>query len=220
MMGDNRDNSTDSRFLSEVGFVPVENLVGRAEIIFFSIGEDCELLGSLAWPADVRWSRILQVVRLSRGQEARHGPRSSFSNGLGHRFEDRELCSSCADPFERRGTGAQAQRGQRAAGIPRRPRPGARRGRAAVSDAFPMRSEGELARRYNQLVRAETCAEIARKIGLGQLIFMSGGEADSGGRDKKTILADACEALLGAIFIDGGYRGGARCRPSLLGRPA
>ena len=39
MMGDNRDNSTDSRVLDEVGYVPFENIVGRAEIIYFSIGE-------------------------------------------------------------------------------------------------------------------------------------------------------------------------------------
>lgn len=63
MMGDNRDNSTDSRFLSEVGFVPFENLVGRAEIIFFSINEDSKFWELWRWPTDVRWSRIFQVVQ-------------------------------------------------------------------------------------------------------------------------------------------------------------
>ena len=62
MMGDNRDNSTDSRFLSEVGYVPFENLVGRAQIIFFSIGEDASFWQVWKWPTDVRWSRLLQVV--------------------------------------------------------------------------------------------------------------------------------------------------------------
>ena len=62
MMGDNRDNSTDSRFLSEVGYVPFENLVGRAQIIFFSIGEDASFWQLWKWPTDVRWSRLLQVV--------------------------------------------------------------------------------------------------------------------------------------------------------------
>ena len=65
--------------------------------------------------------------------------------------------------------------------------------------------EGELARWFNHLVRAETCAEVASAWDLGQFILMSGGEADSGGRRKKTILANACEAVLGAIFADGGF---------------
>jgi len=75
-----------------------------------------------------------------------------------------------------------------------------------LTQTFPEASEGDLARRYNQLVRAETCAEIAKEWELGQLISMSGGEAESGGRGKKTILANACEAVLGAIFIEGGYQ--------------
>jgi signal peptidase I len=62
MMGDNRDNSTDSRFLSEVGYVPFENLVGRAEIIFFSIREDSSFWEVWRLPGSVRWSRMLQVV--------------------------------------------------------------------------------------------------------------------------------------------------------------
>jgi signal peptidase I len=62
MMGDNRDNSTDSRFLSEVGFVPFENLVGKAQIIFFSINEDSSFFEFWHWPTSIRWSRIFQVV--------------------------------------------------------------------------------------------------------------------------------------------------------------
>jgi signal peptidase I len=62
MMGDNRDNSTDSRFLSEVGYVPFENLVGKAQIIFFSIDEDAAFWQIWKWPTDVRWSRIFQLV--------------------------------------------------------------------------------------------------------------------------------------------------------------
>jgi ribonuclease-3 len=75
-----------------------------------------------------------------------------------------------------------------------------------LTASFPEASEGELARRFNQLVRAETCAEIAQDWELGKLILMSGGEAESGGRGKKTILANACEAVLGAIFMEGGYQ--------------
>jgi signal peptidase I len=62
MMGDNRDNSTDSRFLSEVGFVPFENLVGKAQIIFFSMDENSRFLEFWDWPNSIRWSRILRTV--------------------------------------------------------------------------------------------------------------------------------------------------------------
>jgi ribonuclease III len=70
---------------------------------------------------------------------------------------------------------------------------------------FPDAHEGELARWYNHLVRAETCATVATDWNLGPHMRMSGGEAESGGRSKKTILANACEALLGAVFMDRGY---------------
>jgi signal peptidase I len=60
MMGDNRDNSTDSRFA--VGFVPVENLVGRANIIFFSIANGASPLEVWKWPSDMRASRMFTFV--------------------------------------------------------------------------------------------------------------------------------------------------------------
>lgn len=62
MMGDNRDNSQDSRF-SQVGYVPFENLIGRAQIIFFSIGEGSSAWQVWRWPSAVRWSRLLTLVR-------------------------------------------------------------------------------------------------------------------------------------------------------------
>lgn len=74
-----------------------------------------------------------------------------------------------------------------------------------LAERFPMATEGELARRFNLLVRGEACARIARTIGLGQAMILSDAEAGSGGRDKETILADAVEALLGAIFLEGGF---------------
>jgi ribonuclease-3 len=75
----------------------------------------------------------------------------------------------------------------------------------ALNGQYPDASEGELARRYNRLVRGEACAKVARNIGLGDHLILSESEADSGGRNKTTILADAAEALLGAVFIDGGF---------------
>ncbi len=60
MMGDNRDNSTDSRF--SVGYVPYENLVGRANIIFFSISGGASPLEIWRWPSELRASRLLNWV--------------------------------------------------------------------------------------------------------------------------------------------------------------
>jgi len=63
MMGDNRDNSTDSRDEASVGFVPYENFVGRAEIIFFSIDENASLWKVWEWPTSIRWNRMFQPIR-------------------------------------------------------------------------------------------------------------------------------------------------------------
>jgi len=63
MMGDNRDNSTDSRVLAAVGYVPFENLVGKAQIIFFSILEGEHAWMVWRWPWSVRWSRLFTIVR-------------------------------------------------------------------------------------------------------------------------------------------------------------
>jgi signal peptidase I len=60
MMGDNRDNSLDSRF--DVGFVPAENLVGRASVIFFSLGNDTSFREIWQWPTNMRWDRLFKVV--------------------------------------------------------------------------------------------------------------------------------------------------------------
>jgi signal peptidase I len=63
MMGDNRDNSTDSRVLSQVGYVPFENLIGRAQVIFFSVSEGEQAWMIWRWPLSVRWSRLFTLVR-------------------------------------------------------------------------------------------------------------------------------------------------------------
>jgi signal peptidase I len=62
MMGDNRDNSTDSRF-SQVGMVPFENIVGKAQIIFFSVFEGERAWQFWRWPVSVRWGRLFTIVR-------------------------------------------------------------------------------------------------------------------------------------------------------------
>ena len=63
MMGDNRDNSQDSRVLNEVGYVPLENLEGRAEVVFFSIDENASAWKLWEWPWSVRWDRIFQRIK-------------------------------------------------------------------------------------------------------------------------------------------------------------
>ena len=62
MMGDNRDNSTDSQF-SQVGMVPFENIVGKAQIIFFSVFEGERAWQFWRWPVSVRWSRLFTIVK-------------------------------------------------------------------------------------------------------------------------------------------------------------
>jgi len=65
-------------------------------------------------------------------------------------------------------------------------------------------AEGGMARRLNALVRKETCARVARAIGVGEALLISASEDKQGGRDKNSILGDACESILGAIYLDGG----------------
>ena len=70
--------------------------------------------------------------------------------------------------------------------------------------AFPDENEGQLARRHVALVRMEALARVAQEIGLGQYLNLAKSEEDSGGRDNPATLADACEALIGALYVDGG----------------
>jgi ribonuclease-3 len=70
---------------------------------------------------------------------------------------------------------------------------------------FPKADEGELSRRLADLVRKETCAEIAGIIELGTAIRLGSSEVNAGARKRPAILADVCEALIGAVFLDGGY---------------
>ncbi len=69
---------------------------------------------------------------------------------------------------------------------------------------FPKSNEGELSRTLNTLVRKETCADIARRLDLGKDMVLGDSEARSGGADKDAILGDITEAVIGAIYLDGG----------------
>ncbi|WP_377510954.1 ribonuclease III [Octadecabacter sp. R77987] len=74
----------------------------------------------------------------------------------------------------------------------------------AIFAADPNAAEGELAVRYNHLVRKETCADVAREWGLGDVLKIGRSEMKSGGRRKTAILGDALEALIAAIYLDAG----------------
>ena len=82
---------------------------------------------------------------------------------------------------------------------------------------FPNADEGELSRRLADLVRKETCADVARGIDLGAAIRLGASEANAGGRQRVAILADVCEALIGAVFLDGGYQSAAAVVEQLWG---
>lgn len=79
----------------------------------------------------------------------------------------------------------------------------------AVADilyaAFPDADEGDLSRRLAGLVRAETCAAVAEGWEVGPHLNLGPGEIQSGGRRNRTILADACEAIIGAVYLDAGF---------------
>jgi len=65
--------------------------------------------------------------------------------------------------------------------------------------------EGQLAPRYNALVRKETCAEVAREQGLGEVLKLGRSEMLSGGRRKQAVLGDAMEAVIAAVHLDAGF---------------
>ncbi|MFQ5954663.1 MAG: ribonuclease III [Kiloniellales bacterium] len=69
---------------------------------------------------------------------------------------------------------------------------------------FTNEREGDIARRHAALVKGETLAKVAADIGLGDYLLLSPGEAEAGGRDNPAILADVCEAVIAALYLDGG----------------
>ncbi len=74
---------------------------------------------------------------------------------------------------------------------------------------FPGEDEGHIAQRHSALVRREALARVAREINLGQHLNMARGEENSGGRDNPSLLADSCEAVIAALYLDGGLQAAA-----------
>ena len=76
--------------------------------------------------------------------------------------------------------------------------------------AFPKADEGELSKRLADLVRKETCADVAKTLGLNEAIKLGTVGAGVGERLRKSVLGDICEAVIGAVFLDGGYAAAAQ----------
>ncbi len=73
-----------------------------------------------------------------------------------------------------------------------------------IYETFPDEKEGAMARRHTALVRKEALARVALDLSLGDFILMAPSEDECGGRDNESMLADTCEAIIAALFIDGG----------------
>ncbi|PCI63992.1 MAG: ribonuclease III [Kordiimonadales bacterium] len=72
-------------------------------------------------------------------------------------------------------------------------------------EAFPNEAEGSLNRRYASLVRKETLAEMAVKLGIVDAIFLTPGAETEGTRTKEAVQSDVCESVIGAIYLDAGF---------------
>ena len=77
-------------------------------------------------------------------------------------------------------------------------------------ERFGDENEGALARRHAELVRKETLARVAETLDLGRYLRIARSEEETGGRSNPAILADACEAVIAAMFLDGGFEAAAR----------
>jgi ribonuclease-3 len=126
---------------------------------------------------------------------------SAFCDRLGHRFEDADLLrralthSSLSSPT--RGDNQRLEfLGDRVLGL-------------VMAEALLAQDEGaregQLAPRFNALVRKETCAEVAREIDLGAVLRLGKSEMATGGRRKQALLGDAMEAVIAAVYLDAGF---------------
>ena len=125
----------------------------------------------------------------------------AFSKRLGHRFHAPDLLIRALTHASISSTGKQDNQrleflGDRVLGLVIA---------EALLDADTGAREGQLAPRYNALVRKETCAEIAREIGLGEVLKLGRSEMKSGGRRKDALLGDAMEAVIAAVYRDAGF---------------
>ncbi|MFQ5765777.1 MAG: ribonuclease III [Rhodospirillales bacterium] len=143
-----------------------------------------------------------RTTQLSRGAAA--DDLGGLEKSLGHRFKDRELLvravthSSAASSRVRSNERFEFL-GDRVLGLVVA---------RLLVDTFPDEAEGELGYRFTALVRSETLARVAGDIGLAPYVRLSKAEADAGGRENPNLLANCCEAVIAALYLDGGLAAG------------
>jgi len=122
---------------------------------------------------------------------------------LGHRFERPELLSEALTH-----PSARAKRGANRRGYERLEFLGDRVLGLIIAELlwrrFPEEAEGALTQRHTSLVRRESLTKVAKAVGLGDHIVLSAGEAAAGARANPSVLADVCEAIIAALYLDGG----------------
>ncbi|TMJ23723.1 MAG: ribonuclease III [Alphaproteobacteria bacterium] len=149
-----------------------------------------------------------KAVKKKRSKVSAKAATAALEGRIGYKFADPTLLAtafthvSALKPTRKRGDkrGDSYQRleflGDRVLGL-------------VVSDmlyrAFPNADEGELSKRLADLVRKESCADVAKLLGLADDIKLGAVGAGASARLRKSVLGDICEAVIGAIFLDGGY---------------
>jgi len=129
------------------------------------------------------------------------GDLQAFSARLGYGFDDPELLiRAVTHPSRSSGARVDNQRleflGDRVLGLVLA---------EALLNADAEAPEGSLAPRFNALVRKETCADVARELGLGDVLRLGRSEMKTGGRRRDAALGDAMEAVIAAVYRDGGF---------------
>lgn len=139
----------------------------------------------------------------TRGQRKRTAAASELEKTIDYRFKDRELLERSLTHISAVAGGSRGNSYQRLEFL------GDHVLGLIISDmlfqSFGKADEGELSRRLADLVRREACADVAREMQLGEAIRLGSSEANAGGRTRTAILADVCEALIGAVYLDGGF---------------
>jgi ribonuclease-3 len=140
---------------------------------------------------------------------------SALEKAIGYRFKDRELLDRSLTHISAIAGGNRTNSYQRLEFL------GDHVLGLIISDmlfrAFPKADEGELSRRLADLVRRESCADVARAIELGAALRLGASESNAGGRTRTAILADVCEALVGAVYLDGSHVAAAKVVEKLWG---